>query len=291
MATRHIERIIRPTGTHFVGDGFKVHNIIPGAQGLSMQRMSPFIMLDYNAPFYFSPKDIPRGVGAHPHRGFETVTIAYKGKVEHHDSSGGGGIIQEGDVQLMTAASGVMHKEFHEKEWSKQGGIFQMVQLWVNLPTKDKMSAPKYQAIANSDITKVTLPNDSGTVEVIAGNYDGVAGAASTFTPVHLLNVKMNANGAANFSFPAHYNTAVLVLEGSITIERKEVSANNFALFENKGEDFVIHASETAEVLVLSGEPIDEPIVAHGPFVMNTQAEIMQAFQDFNEGKIGYLEE
>ncbi len=289
MSIKKIERIIQPSGTHFVGDGFKVHNIIPGIQGLSMQRMSPFIMLDYNAPHYFSPSETPRGVDVHPHRGFETVTIAYQGKVEHHDSSGGGGIIEEGDVQWMTAASGVLHKEFHEKEWSKKGGIFQMVQLWVNLPAKYKMSPPKYQAISNQDIPKVQLANNTGVLEVIAGAYNGINGAASTFTEVHLLNVKLNQHGKADFSFPAHYNTAVLVLAGSITINEQNVQTNAFALFANTGENFNISASENAEVLVLSGEPINEPIAAHGPFVMNTRQELMQAMHDFNAGKFGEL--
>ena len=290
MSTKNIERIIQPSGTHFVGDGFKVHNIIPGVQGLSMQRMSPFIMLDYNAPFYFSPSEIPRGVDVHPHRGFETVTIAYKCKVEHHDSSGGGGIIAEGDVQWMTAASGVLHKEFHEKEWSKQGGIFQMVQLWVNLPAQYKMSAPKYQAIANSSIPKYFLPNELGIVEVIAGHYQALNGAASTFSPVHLLNVKLEATASATFGFPAHYNTAVLVLEGAIEINGQQVPTNAFAMFENSGEEFTIKAKEKAQVLVLSGEPINEPIAVHGPFVMNTRQEIMQAMHDYNTGKFGYLD-
>jgi redox-sensitive bicupin YhaK (pirin superfamily) len=289
MSTKKIERIIQSNQTHFVGDGFKVHNIIPGMQGLSMQRMSPFIMMDYNAPHYFSPSETPRGVDVHPHRGFETVTIAYQGKVEHHDSSGGGGIIEEGDVQWMTAASGVLHKEFHEKEWSKKGGTFQMVQLWVNLPAKFKMSPPKYQALLNHSIPKVQLANNAGILEVIAGAYHGIKGAASTFTEVHLLNVKLNQKGIADFSFPAHFNTAVLVLEGAIEIDGKTIPNNAFGLFENKGESFTILAPENAVVLVLSGEPILEPIAAHGPFVMNTREELMQAFQDFNEGKFGYL--
>jgi len=291
METKKIERVIQPAGTHFVGNGFRVHNIIRGTEGLSMQRMSPFIMMDYNSPYYFSPSETPRGVGVHPHRGFETVTIAYKGKVEHHDSSGGGGVIEEGDVQWMTAASGVLHKEFHEKEWSKKGGMFQMVQLWVNLPAKYKMSAPKYQAILNASIAKVALANDCGVVEVIAGEYKGTKGAASTFTPMNLLNVKLKTNGTADFSFPANYNTAALVLEGSVEINGTPVPANAFTLFENSGENFTIQATAGAEVLVLSGEPINEPLAAHGPFVMNTKQELIQAFNDFNEGKFGYLED
>ncbi|MES2799975.1 MAG: pirin family protein [Bacteroidota bacterium] len=291
MTTKNIERVIQPAGTHFVGDGFKVHNMIPGSQGLSMQRMSPFIMMDYNAPHYFSATETPRGVGVHPHRGFETVTIAYKGKVEHHDSSGGGGVIQEGDVQWMTAASGVLHKEFHEREWSKQGGIFQMVQLWVNLPAKDKMSRPKYQAIANNTMGRFPLANNGGEVVVVAGEYNGVQGPADTFTPVHLYNVDLNANGSAQFSLPAKFNTALLVLEGAVKVNGTAVPTNNFVLFENKGEQFEVVAENKAKLLILSGDPINEPIAAHGPFVMNTQKEIMQAFEDFNQGKFGYLED
>ncbi len=290
MTTKKIERVIQPSGTHFVGNGFKVHNIIPGSQGLTMQRMSPFIMLDYNAPFYFGPTNQPRGVDVHPHRGFETVTIAYKGKVEHHDSSGGGGIIGEGDVQWMTAASGVLHKEFHEKEWSKEGGMFQMVQLWVNLPAKEKMSAPKYQAIKNEQINCFELANNSGQVEIIAGDYNGTEGIASTFTPIHLYNVKLNTKGKADFKFPANYNTAALILEGSAIINGTSAPTNSFTLFENTGENFTIETEEEeALILVLSGEPINEPIAAHGPFVMNTREELMEAFNDFNQGKFGSL--
>ena len=292
MTTRQVEQVINPAGKHFVGDGFLVHNIIPGSQGLSMQRVSPFIMLDYNAPHYFPPSATPRGVGVHPHRGFETVTIAYKGKVEHHDSSGGGGVIGEGDVQWMTAASGVLHKEFHEKEWSKKGGDFQMVQLWVNLPAKDKMSKPKYQALTNAQFGKYALPNHEGVIEVIAGNYKEVTGPASTFTPLHLLNARLSKSAKAEFSFPANFNTALLVLEGNIMINDKSlVPANNFALFKNEGETFSINANENSIVLLLSGEPINEPIAHHGPFVMNTKQEILEAFDDFNKGKFGYLED
>ena len=292
MATKNVETIIAPAAPHFVGDGFRVHNFIPGNHGLSMQRMSPFIMLDYNSKFYFPPTTKPRGVDVHPHRGFETVTIAYKGKVAHHDSGGGGGVIAEGDVQWMTAASGVLHKEYHEENFSKQGGDFQMVQLWVNLPAKDKMSKPKYQALENKNINRYALENNGGEIEVIAGHYKDVKGSASTFTPLHLLNAKLNKNAKADFSFPANFNTAVLAIEGSVIINGKEnLPANHFALFENKGETFTIEATENAVVLVLSGEPINEPIAAHGPFVMNTKAELMQAFDDYNKGKFGYLED
>ena len=292
MATKNIELVATPKAPHFVGDGFRVHNFIPSGFRLDMERMSPFIMLDYNSKYNFPPSIVPKGVGVHPHRGFETVTIAYKGRVAHHDSAGGGGIIGEGDVQWMTAASGVLHKEYHEEEFSKTGGIFQMVQLWVNLPAKDKMSAPKYQAITNAQINKYELPDNAGIIEVIAGNYKDMKGAASTFTPVHMQNAKLNQGGKADFSFPAHYNTALLVIEGSIKVNDTEiVPTDHFVLFENTGEDFTIEALENSVVLVLSGEPINEPIYAHGPFVMNTKEEIEQAFNDVNLGKFGYLED
>lgn len=291
MTTKQVEIVVSPRPAHFVGDGFRVHNFIPGAGRLDMKRMDPFIMLDYNSKFHFNGSERPRGVGVHPHRGFETVTIAYQGKVEHHDSAGGGGIIGEGDVQWMTAAKGVLHKEYHETEWSKKGGIFQMVQLWVNLPAKDKMSNPKYQAIENSAMERVDL-GGNGLVEIIAGNYNGHTGPAETFTPVNMMNAKLNAGGKAEFSFPAHFNTAALVIEGSIIINGEEkVAADHFALFKNEGEMFTIEANEDSVILIISGEPINEPIYPHGPFVMNSREEIMQAFEDFNTGKFGYLED
>lgn len=292
MKTRSIEVVVSPPNPHYVGDGFRVHNFIPSGYHLDMQRMTPFIMMDYNSPFYFPPTDKPRGVGVHPHRGFETVTIAYKGRVAHHDSAGNSGVIGEGEVQWMTAASGILHKEFHETEFSKAGGDFQMVQLWVNLPAKDKMSKPKYQGIAKDQIKKYQLADNAGVVEVIAGQYKDVTGAASTFTPVNLLNTRLNKGGKAGFSFPKNYNTGLLVIEGSIKVNDTEaVEAHNFVLFENDGEDFTVEATENAVILVLSGEPINEPIAAHGPFVMNTRNEILQAMEDYNTGKFGYLEE
>lgn len=292
MKTKNIEAIVAPRPAHYVGDGFRVHNFIPGTYPLDMRRMDPFIMLDYNSKFYFPPTQKPKGVGVHPHRGFETVTIAYKGKVAHHDSAGGGGVIGEGDVQWMTAASGVLHKEYHEENFSRAGGDFQMVQLWVNLPSKDKMSSPKYQAIANESMNKVSLPDNAGVVEVIAGNYGETQGSASTFTPVHLQNAKLNKSGKAMFSFPEEYNTALIVIEGSIKINGNEsIATDHFVLFENVGESFEIEAIENAIVLVLSGKPIQEPIAAQGPFVMNTREEIIQAINDFNMGKFGYLED
>ena len=290
MNTKNIEAVIAPREPHFVGDGFRVHNFIPSGFHLDMRRMDPFIMLDYNSKFHFPATDKPKGVGVHPHRGFETVTIAYEGSVSHHDSSGGGGTIHQGDVQWMTAASGVLHKEYHAEEFYKQGGIFQMVQLWVNLPAKDKMSAPKYQAIEHKDIPTVEVEN--GFIEVIAGEYNQTKGAASTFSPVNMLNAKLNEGGKANFSFPANYNTILLVIDGEVKVNNQEiVPTDHLLLFTNEGEDFSIEATENSVVLILSGEPLNEPIASYGPFVMNTQEQIREAFEDFNNGKFGTLED
>jgi redox-sensitive bicupin YhaK (pirin superfamily) len=287
---KSVELIMAPPSPHFVGDGFRVHTFIPSSYRIDMHRMNPFIMLDYNSKHYFEPSDTPRGVGVHPHRGFETVTIAYSGKVAHHDSAGGGGIIGEGDVQWMTAASGVLHKEYHEAEFARSGGWFQMVQLWVNLPSKFKMSAPKYQAISNSQMKTVPIQG-TGYVELIAGNFQSEMGPASTFSPVHISNAKLKTGDVAEYSFPAYFNTAMIVVEGEVMINGTEhAPLNHFILMENNGEDFTITASQDSTVLVLSGEPINEPIAAHGPFVMNTHQELVEAFNDFNNGKFGYLD-
>jgi hypothetical protein len=290
MSAKNIELVLSPPEPHYVGDGFRVHNFIPGGYRADMGRMNPFIMLDYGSRFNFPPSEHQRGVGVHPHRGFETVTIAYKGRVAHHDSTGQSGIIGEGDVQWMTAASGILHKEYHEKEFSRQGGEFQMVQLWVNLPAKYKMSAPKYQSLTNDKITKFELESGDGTVEIIAGEYMGLKGSAFTFSPVNLLNVKLNKNAKAEFSFPANYNTALLVIEGKIIVNgEEEVNTDHFALFQNEGEQFDVHTVDGAIVLVMSAENLKEPIAAQGPFVMNTRQEIMQAFEDYHRGKFGFL--
>ncbi|MBB1150246.1 pirin family protein [Myroides sp. NP-2] len=287
MKTKNIEQIAAPRPAHFVGDGFRVHNFIPGIPGMSMQRMDPFIMFDYNSKYHFGPSEIPRGVGVHPHKGFETVTIAYKGRVEHGDSSGGGGIIGEGDVQWMTAASGVLHKEFHETTWSKTGGEFQMVQLWVNLPAEAKKGAPKYQAIEQAQMSQYPLEHDLGFVEVIAGEYKGAKGPASTFTPIHMSNLKAKTGALVSYDFPMEYNTLLLVLEGTINVNGRAVLQDHVAVMAHDGEEFTIEVTEDAVVLVLSGLPIKEPIAHYGPFVMNTQEELLQAFDDFNTGKFG----
>lgn len=285
---KKVELIVSPPEPHWVGDGFRVHNFIPGAYHLEMERMNPFILMDYHSPFLYEPSETPRGVSVHPHRGFETVTIAYQGRVQHHDSSGGGGIIGEGDVQWMTAASGILHKEYHEKEWSKEGGIFQMVQLWVNLPAKVKMAPPSYQSIEKDSMGVVNLKDNGGQIRVIAGEYEGIKGPARTFTPIHMMNLELNSYGMAVFSFPANYNTALVVIKGEIMINGSEEALEvHFVLFENQGEEFSISSREGAIVLVMSGEPIQEPIAAHGPFVMNTRQELLQAYEDFQRGRFG----
>ena len=290
MDTRKTEIIVPPKKPHFVGDGFRVHNFIPSNQRLDMERMDPFILLDYNSKYEFPPSDKPRGVDVHPHRGFETVTIAYNGKIAHHDSSGGGGVIGEGDVQWMTAGSGILHKEYHEENFSKEGGPFQMVQLWVNLPAKYKMTDPKYQSIKNEQIPRISLPDEAGTIEVIAGEYEDTEGAASTFSPINLFNVKLNKGADTTFTFPGSYNTALLVVEGSVKVNGEEhADTDHFVLFENSEGQFSVEAEEQAVVLVMSGEPLQEPIAAQGPFVMNTQEELVQAIRDYNSGKFGAM--
>lgn len=293
MNTKEIERIIKPSNIHWVGNGFRVHNLIPGSEGLSMERMNPFILLDYNAKHYFPPSEEARGVGVHPHRGFETVTIAYKGKVAHHDSAGNSGVIEEGEVQWMTAGAGILHKEYHEENFNRQGGDFHMVQLWVNLPTEYKMTAPTYQSITRESIQRYYPDENRGIIEVIAGNHKGVQGTASTFSDINLFNAKLSKGTKENFSFPAHFNTALLVIEGSVKINKSTlVPGDRLVLFKNsEGTDFELEAFENTIVLILSGEPINEPIAAKGPFVMNTREELAQAYLDFNSGKFGYLED
>ncbi|TKC05192.1 pirin family protein [Pedobacter frigoris] len=286
---KNVSAILNAPAPHMVGDGFRVHNFFPSGYRI---KMSPFFMLDYNAKIEFSARNEPRGVGVHPHRGFETVTIAYHGAVAHHDSAGNSGVIYPGDVQWMTAAGGILHKEYHEEEFSKKGGAFQMVQLWVNLPAKYKMNAPKYQDVKHSEMAKFELEHGQGSIEVIAGAYKGLNGSASTFSPLHLYNAKLNKGEKASFSFPANYNTGFVIIEGSILINGTETAkTDQFVHFKNEGSEIEIEALENAVVLVLSGEPIDETIAQYGPFLMNTAEEIQEAISDYNQGKFGYLED
>lgn len=292
MRNNNIEAILPPPHFHMVGDGFRVHNFFPSQPKIGLTGMSPFFLLDYGSKWLVPPSETPKGVGVHPHRGFETVTIAYHGKVAHHDSAGNSGVIGEGDVQWMTAGAGVLHKEYHEKEFSRKGGIFQMVQLWVNLPAKYKMTPAKYQAIENNEMTKVLLDDGKSIVELIAGEYNGMKGPANTFSPVNLFNAKLISGARANFSFNKNFNTGMLVIEGEVKINNsKTAPENNFILFGHNGENISIEAVEKSVILILSGEPIKEPIASYGPFVMNTEAEIRQAYEDYNNGIFGYLED
>ncbi len=288
---KSIEAIIAPPPPHMVGDGFRVHNFFPNSPLIDKKRMSPFFMLDYGSKIEFNPSREPRGVGVHPHAGFETVTIAYHGKIAHHDSAGNSGIIGEGDVQWMTAGSGLLHKEYHEEEFSKTGGLFQMVQLWVNLPAKFKKTFPKYQEITNSMMNRYNLPGDNGYVEIISGEFNGVKGPASTFTPIHTYNARLKKSAKLEMSFPAGYNTGLLIIEGSIKINDSSAPQDHFVLLKNDGENFTVEATEDSVILVLSGEPIDEPIAAYGPFLMNTWEEVEKAMNDVTAGKFGVLED
>jgi quercetin 2,3-dioxygenase len=289
---KKITAILPPPAFHMVGDGFRVHNFFPSHPEISSSQTDPFFLMDYGSKWNVPPSERPRGVGVHPHRGFETVTIAYHGRVAHHDSAGNSGVIYEGDVQWMTAGSGVLHKEYHEKEFSKNGGTFQMVQIWLNLPSKYKMTPPKYQAIENKNMPRFLLDDNKGQIEIIAGEYKTLKGPASTFSPVTMLNTRLSKGALAEFRFNETCNTGMLVVEGEIKINSSEVAQeDHFVLFGNIGEDIVIEAIRDCTVLVLSGKPINEPIAASGPFVMNTEAEIKQAYQDFRSGKFGYLEE
>ncbi|XZM34326.1 pirin family protein [Clostridium perfringens] len=285
---RTIENIFKAPEPHMVGDGFRVSQYIP--TGIkSMERLSPFLLLDYNAPYYFKPSETRLGVGAHPHRGFETVTIAYDGKVEHHDNKGNHGIIGPGDVQWMTAASGIMHKEYHETEFSKNGGIFHMVQLWVNLPKDKKMIEPKYQPLLKEEMGILKLDNDKGEISIIAGEVNGVKGPANTFTNINLYNINLKNYGNTTLSEPKNFNTAILILKGEAKVnEDKICKEGDFIVFDNvEGEILLESLTEESLFLVLSGEQINEPVVSHGPFVMNTLGEILDAYEDFRNNKFG----
>ena len=285
---RSIEMSFKGPETYFVGDGFKVSQYFPQGQNL-LERFSPFIVMDYNKPHYFEPSNVRRGVGAHPHRGFETVTIAYDGSVEHHDNKGNHGIIGPGEVQWMTAGAGVLHKEYHEEEFSKNGGTLHMIQLWVNLPKKYKMTNPKYQAISKEQIGVYKLDNDEGEIRIIAGEVKGVKGPANTFTKVNMYNVDLKKHGKVILNEPGDFNTGLLVLKGEIKINEDSIyKEEDFVLFNNVEGGIILESiSENSLVIILSGEPINEPIVSHGPFVMNTVDEIYEAYEDFRNDKFG----
>jgi redox-sensitive bicupin YhaK (pirin superfamily) len=276
------------THRHWVGDGFPVRTLF--SYGSLGAHVSPFLLLDYAGPHVFAPAERPRGVGAHPHRGFETVTIVYDGEVAHRDSAGNGGIIGPGDVQWMTAGGGILHEEFHSKGYTKAGGPFRMVQLWVNLPAKDKMAPGGYQAITSGAIPVVDLPDGAGTLRVIAGGFDGVAGPARTFTPIQMWDARLAAGAEASLDLPEGHTAMLVALSGHVTVNGKQGAGEaEVVLLGGDGTRVEVHADGEAKLLVLAGEPIDEPIVGYGPFVMNTEAQIRQAIDDYNSGRFGSL--
>jgi redox-sensitive bicupin YhaK (pirin superfamily) len=273
---------------HWVGDGFPVRTIFSHAT--HGRQASPFLLLDYAGPAQFAPAERPRGVGEHPHRGFETVTIVYQGEVAHRDSTGKGGLIGPGDVQWMTAASGIQHEEFHSAEFTRNGGTLEMVQLWVNLPAKDKNARPDYQTILDHDIPSVDLPDGAGTLRVIAGEYEGRRGPAHTFTPIDVWDVRLRRDGATRLTQPEGHTLVVVVLRGTVLVNGSDIAREaQSVLFDRNGGAVTLEANTDASVLVLSGEPIDEPVVMHGPFVMNTVDEINDAIRDFQSGRFGEI--
>jgi quercetin 2,3-dioxygenase len=285
---KKLRGIQRSVDRHWVGDGFPVRTLF--AYPNEGELLSPFLLLDYAGPTEFSPTTERRGVGAHPHRGFETVTIVYAGEVEHRDSSGGGGRIGEGDVQWMTAASGIVHEEFHGREYAKRGGPFEMVQLWVNLPARDKKAPPGYQAITDGQIPSVALPGGLGTARVIAGELAGAKGPARTFTPMQVVDLKLHGAKREEIPVPEGWTTVVVVLRGSLRVDGSEpIEEAEVGLFDRSGAGIAIDEASEARALLLTGEPIHEPIMGMGPFVMNSPGEIRQAMIDFETGRMGRL--
>ncbi len=286
--TKKVNGIYGAGSDHWVGDGFPVRNLFP-SNGVSGE-VNPFLMLDYAGPSHFEPSKRAHGVGQHPHRGFETVTIAYQGSVSHRDSAGNSGTIYPGDVQWMTAASGVVHEEMHAKEFSEKGGTFEMVQLWVNLPKAVKMSAPRYQGITKDQIPTVTL-GANGQARIIAGELNGVKGPAKTFTSINVFDLHLKAGDSVKFTLPNGHNAAVVLLQGNVVVNGVEglKGAARIAVLSDEGEEISIEPKEDSTLLVLSGEPINEPVASYGPFVMNTEEELKQAFQDYKSGKMGNL--
>ena len=282
-----VDTTTAPRG-HWVGDGFPVRSLFSHMSGRS--ETTPFLMLDYGGPHHFEPATRPRGVDVHPHKGFETVTIVYEGEVEHGDSTGRGGVIGRGDMQWMTAGDGILHKEFHSHDYTAKGGMFEMVQLWVNLRGQDKSAAPGYQSITDAQIPAVELPDGAGRVRVIAGSYGDAKGPASTFTPMDVLDLRLNAGATTTLTPPEGWNVLVVALSGEVMVNAEaKLTGPAVARLSREGGGVVIEAASDAKLLFLAGEPIDEPIAAYGPFVMNTEGEIRQAIQDFNAGKFGRL--
>jgi redox-sensitive bicupin YhaK (pirin superfamily) len=288
ITMKKLLRIHQSSGMHWVGNGFPVRSVFD-YNGLGRE-LSPFLLLDYAAPYPFPAGHEKRGVGGHPHKGFETVTVAYQGELEHRDSSGGGGKIGAGDVQWMTAGNGIVHEEFHSRDFTRQGGTLQMVQLWVNLRAQDKSAKAGYQTLLKAQIPVVPIPQDAGTVRVIAGEYGGQRGPAKTFTPINLWDVNLRAGKTTELPLPNGHTTTFLVLSGKVEVDGGRLAGEgDLVVFERSGEGITVKASSDATLLVMSGEPFAEPVVGHGPFVMNSRAEIQQAFEEYQLGKMGEL--
>ncbi|TWT52145.1 pirin family protein [Allorhodopirellula solitaria] len=283
---KKIKRIVRDIPQHWVGDGFPVRSLFSYSGG---NEFDPFLLLDYAGPHEFGPDQAKRGVGEHPHKGFETVTILYQGELEHGDSSGGHGTIGAGDVQWMTAASGIVHEEFHSRRFAEAGGMLEMVQLWVNLPAKDKSSSPKYQDLRDDQFPRVSLPEDAGTVRVIAGEYLGQTGPASTFTAINTWDLELVAQSKTEIEVPDGHTCVLIVQKGSATINGETAQAVELIQFERDGSSVKIESESTCRILALTGAPIGEPVAGQGPFVMNTREEIQQAMQEYQQGKMGHL--
>ena len=285
---KELLRIHQSSGMHWVGNGFPVRSVFD-YDGIGRE-LSPFLLLDYAAPYEFPPGDERRGVGGHPHKGFETVTMAYQGELEHRDSSGGGGKIGPGDVQWMTAGNGIVHEEFHSRDFTRKGGTLQMVQLWVNLRAKDKIAKAGYQTLLKEHIPNVELPQNAGSLRVIAGSYGGYKGAAKTFSPINLWDVNLRAGKATELPLPNGHTTTFLVLSGAVMVNgEREAVEGDLAIFARNGDSITVNAKTDAKLLVMDGEPIDQPVVGHGPFVMNSRAEIEKAFTEFRAGKMGEI--
>ncbi|MGI6456441.1 MAG: pirin family protein [bacterium] len=285
---KHIFGVYSAPRLHWVGDGFPVRSLF--TYNNHGRHLSPFLLLDYAGPTEFTPTNKRRGVGQHPHRGFETVTIVYEGELAHRDSTGQHGIIGPGDVQWMTAGAGILHEEFHSPAFGKTGGTFEVVQLWVNLPAKYKMTAPGYQAILNQMIPTISLPDGAGTVRIIAGEFNGTAGAAHTFTPMNVWDLRLKQNATCKLALSEEWTTALVVLHGTVLVNGNvTVTEAQVVVLDQPGQNLLLAAQSEAVVLLLSGEPINEPVVGHGPFVMNSQQEIEQAISDFNSGRFGII--
>ena len=285
---RELAFIKRSRGSHWVGDGFPVRTIF--SYDDIAQEISPFLMMDYAGPRDFEPTTSEkRGVGQHPHRGFETVTIVYEGGVSHRDSSGGGGTIGPGDVQWMTAGAGVIHEEFHSEEYARAGGRFEMIQLWVNLPAKDKMTPGRYQAITDADIPEVALADEAGSARLIAGDYAGASAPAETFSEMNVWDLRLNAGKPVSLDIPASHTASLFVLRGRVRVGAQSIGEAELGVFANDGSGLAFEAAEDTVALLLTGEPLNEPIVGYGPFVMNTREEIMQAMRDFQSGQFGEI--